>query len=114
MFSQHFGYLEEHSEEYEKDMANSIFRPICVHIHPLTHSPPPTHTLSSLPFFLFQQAGFYEEPAGHCWKEERGPWFLELQPHQMLDTTKEPQNRKLNTQFTKKAALCPGNLPGIP
>jgi hypothetical protein len=31
----------------------------------------------------------------------------------MLDITSEPQNRKLNTQFAKKAVLRPGNFPGI-
>lgn len=31
----------------------------------------------------------------------------------MLDTTPEPQNRKLNTQFTKKAMLCPRNFSGV-
>lgn len=71
MFSQHFGYLEEHSEEYEKDVANSIFRPICVHIHPLTHSPPPTHTLPSLPFFFFNRQAFMKSQQAAVGRKSR-------------------------------------------
>lgn len=64
-------------------------------------------------FLLCQQADCCEEPASFFRKAEQDPWFLEQQLHQPLDTTSEPQNRKLNTQFTRTAAHCPGNVPGV-
>lgn len=57
------------------------------------------------PLFPLSMSRLLEAPVSFFWKAEQDPCFLELQPHQMLGATNEPRNRKLNTQFTKKAAL---------
>lgn len=61
--------------------------------------------ISPSPLFSLSVSRLLEAPVSFCWKAEQDPWILELQPHQMLGATNEPQNTKLNTQFTKKAAL---------
>lgn len=43
----------------------------------------------------------------------KGPVDSELQPHQMLSATNEPQNRKLNIYFNQRSVLCPSNFPGF-
>lgn len=67
----------------------------------------------AFPSFLFVNRQAVRQARKLLLEAEQDLWFLELQPHWKPDTTSEPQNRKLNTQFTKKAALCPSRFPGI-